>query len=397
VAQSDEANTGETRRVDVSSGIHPLREVDSDEAALAEAPLPAGCLAPELEDADRLLRYAAEVGIEVDHQTRDAILNARAGNGAPMSQALAAGLLTALTKLSARVSPVTAQSLRACEDPAQPRKVLRAYTRIALLLAILSVSFSAVSFVSSTISDSIRKDVDTANGLALNLSEEARRVAAAAPSGAAPSAADTSPSGVSASDMLKELQQFAIAIRSINEHGRQLRWFSIGFAAPMRQVQLDGDRKALELKVPLDTLADERTEALSKIKLYQDVRYNAVSAQEGASLVNAGVATCILPVLYAVLGACAYLLRLFEEQIRKRTFIADTHAARFFIAAIGGLVVGLFNNFNVAEGGSLSPLGLAFLVGYAVDVFFSFLEGLLQAFGRQRTASQPAASADSKG
>jgi len=55
----------------------------------------------------------------------------------------------------------------------------------------------------------------------------------------------------------------------------------------------------------------------------------------------------------------------------------------FFIALIGGMIVGLFGNIS---GTSLSPLALAFLVGYAADVFFSFLEGLLQNFRKPKAA-----------
>jgi hypothetical protein len=74
------------------------------------------------------------------------------------------------------------------------------------------------------------------------------------------------------------------------------------------------------------------------------------------------------------------LLRLYEDQIKNRTFTAgDRHIARFLIAGIGGLVVGLF---NVSQGITISPFAAAFLVGYAVDVFFTFLEGLLQMFKR---------------
>jgi hypothetical protein len=66
------------------------------------------------------------------------------------------------------------------------------------------------------------------------------------------------------------------------------------------------------------------------------------------------------------------------------------------IASIGGAVVGLFNNFTLTQGASISPLAIAFLVGYAVDVFFAFLEGLLKTFtkpaadGSSPTQSQPA-------
>jgi hypothetical protein len=73
------------------------------------------------------------------------------------------------------------------------------------------------------------------------------------------------------------------------------------------------------------------------------------------------------------------VLRTFTQQLNTRTF-APTYAtpARFVIAAIGGGVVGLFNNFLVGQNTSLSPLALAFLVGYAADIFFSFLEGAMQ-------------------
>jgi hypothetical protein len=89
--------------------------------------------------------------------------------------------------------------------------------------------------------------------------------------------------------------------------------------------------------------------------------------------------------LYALLGACAYLLRTFEEQVKKRTFTgADRPTARFLIAAIGGVVVGLFGDFGTGHGASLPPLAIAFLVGYAVDVFFSFLDGMLRTVGQSQ-------------
>src|SRR5207244_9998842 len=98
--------------------------------------------------------------------------------------------------------------------------------------------------------------------------------------------------------------------------------------------------------------------------------------------------TCILPVLYALLGACAFLLRSFEEQIKTRTFtLSEAHLARFVIAAIGGAVVGLFNNFTITQSASIPPLAIAFLVGYAADVFFSFLEGLFQAFAKNKSTN----------
>jgi hypothetical protein len=75
-----------------------------------------------------------------------------------------------------------------------------------------------------------------------------------------------------------------------------------------------------------------------------------------------------------------------------RTFILSrANSARFLIAVIGGAVVGLFDNFTIGQGASIPPLAIAFLVGYGVEVFFSFLDGLLQPLTKGR-ANAPAVS-----
>lgn len=401
MAESESVSQGEATHSDSASGVVKTAVPSLRAASAADSgprDLPSGYLSRELSDAEALLNYASEIGIDVADKTRDAILRARAAHGTPVTPEIATGLLSALSNIALRVRPVSALSLRACADPKQARIVVNRYTLVAAVLCAILLPFSVATFVSSAISDSIRKDTETANALALTLAEKERAIHAAVSS--APPGATTAPSiGISPSDMLKELQQFAIAIRALNSHARELSLFapSTAMTPPgkvARDQQLDAAEKTnkFELPVPLSDLQAQADEAVAKIKLYQSVRYRAVSAQETAAIWSGAVATCILPVLYAALGACAYLLRLFEEQIRTRTFTADGHRARFLIAGIGGLVIGLFTDFNVAQGGSLSTLALAFLVGYAVDVFFSFLEGLLRAFGRAPAPAAPAAA-----
>jgi hypothetical protein len=58
-----------------------------------------------LEDAERLLKYAAESGIDIDQDTRDHILQARSAIGVGWDEETAAGLLSALAKLAARLKP----------------------------------------------------------------------------------------------------------------------------------------------------------------------------------------------------------------------------------------------------------------------------------------------------
>jgi hypothetical protein len=390
---------GESTRADSGSGVQKaavpaLRPAAAAGGAARE--LPAGYLTRELADAEALLSYASEIGVEIEADTREAILKARAAQGSAMSPEIGAALLLALAAVAQQVRPVTAQSLRACADPRHARIVVRMYTWIAVVLCSILLPCSVITFVSSAISDSIRKDVETANALALTLADRERYVRSAVLN-ATEGGANAPAPNISANDLLKDLQQFAIVIRALNSHARELSLFapSMAMTPPgkvARDRQLDADEKSnkFELPVPLRDLQAQADEAIVKIKLYQSVRYRAVSAQETAAIWSGAIGTCILPVLYAVLGACAYLLRLFEEQIKSRTFTAHGHHARFLIAGIGGLVVGLFTNFNVTEGGSLSLLALAFLVGYAVDVFFSFLESLLRIFGRTGASPAPA-------
>ena len=126
-------------------------------------------------------------------------------------------------------------------------------------------------------------------------------------------------------------------------------------------------------------LPDLAKAASERTTVYQDLRYFAQNILDEVSFYYGAITACILPVLYALLGTCAYLFRSFKLHIRNKTYIPSyANFARFIIAAIGGAVVGLFNNFSVTQGVTISPLAIAFLVGYAVDIFYAFLDGLLK-------------------
>jgi hypothetical protein len=164
----------------------------------------------------------------------------------------------------------------------------------------------------------------------------------------------------------------------------QLSYFVLAWNEyPATQNGLPITDKDMEIAVPVD-LAKE---VPSKTRIYQPVRYFAQDIQRRASLTYGALTNFILPPLYAILGAFAYLLRSFSEQVKARTFTPSvTDSARFIIAAIGGGVVGLFSSsFAMGPAASLSPLAIAFLVGYGTDIFFSVLDGLQQAFTRQKT------------
>ena len=371
--------------------------------AFVAYPDPPPYFAEALQDAERLLKYAAEIGIDVDNKTRSSVLAARLAVSAGWNEKTAADLLAALTKLAAQLKPVTAESLGSYNT----RPTVRTYWIVAICLAILIVPFSVASFVTSAISKTISADITTANDLAVKLTAQfgpfSNRTPAAAqgpsnPSSETPASTTSSgnptkagsslPAGLSPAEAVTELQQFASLIRAIYTRSQQLNWL-IAHAVrdPFSDLRAPGQFKnTFQLPVPLPP--ELGPVVTGRVLVYQDARSFGQNVVDDVSVFYGATTTCILPVLYALLGTCAYLLRSFSQEMRGRTFVpSHSDSARFLIAAIVGGVVGLFNNFTVSPGASIPPLAIAFIVGYAVDVFFSFLEGLIQAFTKSRNGS----------
>jgi hypothetical protein len=507
---------------------------------------PPAYLSEALNDAERLLKYAAAAGINIDKDIRASILQARAAASKVWTEETADNLLAAFTKLAALVKPVTADSLKWWEENRQIRRIAtatstassdstsaacssstpvpsggstpaasssstpgapggstsatsggstpaasggstpvpsggstpappsgtsqrpssrstrglwvlfrkwserRPYVLVTILLGLIIVPFSVVSFVSSAISGAIQTDIKTANDLAAKLREQLGPLPAvtqaaastdgassASPSSSATPAGSSSATpagsssatpagsssatpagssgttpagssgatptgsggatqagsssatpagfssatpaasallpGVKESEVIAELQQFASSIRDVDGRARQLnRLFLNNVPDPFFEVRGDPTkiRKIFQLPQGLPDLAKA---ASDRIMVYQEVRYFAQNLLDEVSFYFGACTACILPVLYALFGTCAYLLRSVEQ----KAYTPPADFARFLIAGIGGAVVGLFNNFSIAQGPSIPPLAIAFLVGYAVDVFFAFLENLL--------------------
>ena len=376
-----------------------------------------------IDDALRLLVYAAETGRSVDDATRTSILRAKAAANAGWDDKVAADLLAALTKLADELKPVTAESLEAsCGKLTKP--TITTLRKWAGFLAIPIVVFSLLGFVTSSISSAIRTDITTANDLLVKLRSELGTDGA--PTAGAPG--KPFPPGLSEGAVITQLQQYASTVRAIDARSRQLNWFVFNAERdPFAEYRWDSkdnkkqrEEKQQKIKAGennqsiLDAMPDNEKKLKDKFQLpvglpnmpkaldtltttYQDVRSFGQDVLDLVSVSYGAITTCLLPILYALLGTCAYLLRSFEEQLRTLTFTPSSRAnwARFLIAGIGGAVVGLFSNFSITEGASISPLAIAFLMGYAVDVFFSFLEGLIQSFTKPKTipATKPAAAA----
>ena len=311
-----------------------------------------------LEDAEFLLDYAAESGIQLDPAVVETIVTAEAAEKLSAEDTVKA--IAAVTSLSAKLQPVSAKTLRACKDDAD--KQVRKYRRIAIALGVFLLVSSIFSFMTSRLSTALENDITVANDLAITLNAVVMSATAATPEGMAAINADTRNT--------TNLQQFLATIRDLQRMSLQLNGFVMAPEPVFGR---------MEVSFPVDL----RDEVRSKLPVFQTVRSFAKDVQDRASLYYGALSNFLLPPLYAILGACAYLLRSFSDQMKARTFLPSrTDSARFIIAAIGGGAVGLFNNFTLDE--NFPPLAIAFLVGYATDIFFSFLDRFQQTFARPK-------------
>jgi hypothetical protein len=92
----------------------------------------------------------------------------------------------------------------------------------------------------------------------------------------------------------------------------------------------------------------------------------------------------VLPLLYGLLGALAYILRTLSREIQNVTFTRGSeirYSLRWPLGMLGGVTVGLFfDPADLTGFAAITPLGLAFLAGYGVELLFTGLDRLVSAF-----------------
>jgi hypothetical protein len=234
-------------------------------------------------------------------------------------------------------------------------------------LSLFVIPFSVLSFVSSAISTKIGQEIDDGNSLILQLRD-----------GLGPNFAENKEK-LNNSDIIMKTQQLSTTMRAIHETGNEIGYTLFGLMPPTPP-------SPTAIPAGLPNVAETVTKMIPE---FQDLRQYGQTGRNLVAVIYGALSTCILPVLYALLGVCAKLLGQFEQQIRTRTYVqSEANSAHFVVAAIAGGVVGLFNNFTLGQSASIPPLALAFLIGFSVDVFLSFLETLSQSF-MKRSDSDP--------
>ena len=115
-----------------------------------------------------------------------------------------------------------------------------------------------------------------------------------------------------------------------------------------------------------------------------------------AGIVLTAMQVYLLPLLYGLVGACAYILRNLASAIEDQTFSGASeirYRLRFYLGALAGMAVGWFLTPESSPTllKQISPFALAFLAGYSVEVLFSAMDRFIAAFASEKAAGIPAA------
>lgn len=90
----------------------------------------------------------------------------------------------------------------------------------------------------------------------------------------------------------------------------------------------------------------------------------------------------ILPVLYGLLGASVYVIRTITREIANVTYSEESNRGyllRLALGTLSGLIIGWFVFLLPGQSivSSISPMALAFLVGYNIEIVFSLMDRVI--------------------
>lgn len=338
-----------------------------------------------LADAGQMMDYAISRGLldsgsEGGTETVADIVQAQtAARSGMLTTEIVVAFYTAYSRLAGRVRPVTALSLAASRKAS-----LGGMKALALLLVSGVIVLSIFLFMCNATLTETSDLIDQQNAAALKLWVEVQVMQSGEHAGQVNAA--NARDGIEVERVFEQMVEFSRRSTWLLESASRLNtWFIPPWLRlnPSNVVFNQANPNGLtHLNVPpdLSTSAEIRAEAIGQIKAYQYIRVYALGLYKINSLIYSSLSAYFLPTVYALLGAFLYGLRLYSRLVTRNEFLPSVaNSARYYIASIAGLVVGLFGTL-LPKGLGLPPLAVAFLVGYAVEAFFWRLDALIRRF-----------------
>jgi hypothetical protein len=418
-----------------------LTEPSAPETKHAKAPSAAQekPLHESLEDASLLLWFATREGKEVDDEVlRDIVRAQSALRGGAQDPEVEGTFWTAYRKLAKAVQPASIDSILSTYNYpfgyhhgrtgkrrlADARATKKVYTRFALGILFVLLFFQVYFVVGNTFRASLEKNRDDFDSITGALRSKTTAFASIRnrPIERNPAALDDVLQPADQEYLADDIALFSDAIESDttltkwlksltpeqqlrfltlldidNKHYRICRLLDmieveLGVLAFYSVRNEDGKRIDLDCKIYLE----QRVEARRDLDQYSDklhdaeVRINQLElgdleqALTQPKVVLVIVGQFVLPLLYGLLGSQAYILRTLSSEIRNVTFTRGSeirYSLRWPLGMLAGVTLGLvFVSEHFAGLSAITPLGLAFLAGYGVELLFTGLDRMVSAF-----------------
>jgi hypothetical protein len=357
-------------------------------------PVPGQELATAIAEAEEMFLYAARKGINVPDETSKAIVGARKrGPADQWSEEDQVKFWRSAQALAKLVQPSTIDSIRAttAQDGGGKSIVVWIYSGISIivLIALIWVQIVYVKGVTVTANiESIKKEQMDAQYEAIATELQIKEADTSAIAGARerPQAAEASqprPTDPHVT-LQRDKDRVAMADRQLQANDAILRdWassFWVGYAPTSPSTW------ASRLFMSNEDIEREKTQISEEQKIEPDVQYAAAMATLKWML------GYLLPLLYGLLGTAAYVMRSLSKEISEATFSNASHVRfglRLVLGALSGIGVGLILTHDTLPPtlAAVTPLGLAFLAGYSVELLFSAMDRLILAFSSDGTRS----------
>jgi hypothetical protein len=159
--------------------------------------------------------------------------------------------------------------------------------------------------------------------------------------------------------------------------------------AVKEQIRLEGDETTSnDLNKQLADL-----ERQSRDQRTRELVQRTIKSAEFALTFFQFLQTYFLPLLYGLLGATVYILRSLSRDIKTVTYSKHSNTSfilRLALGSLAGLVVGwfIFALPGTTILSSISPLAIAFLVGYNIEILFSLMDKMRDSLSKSETDTE---------
>ena len=293
-----------------------------------------------------LLDYAVGQGLIDDPAIVEPIVKIEAelqGAAIPNSDAIA-DFLKAYNRLSKLTGEVSAASLSA-EARSDQLRTRHIYLGVLVCLLILSMPITTISAVGGQL-------VDNANSAIIAMCKDYPVMYCASNTEERSAAYDTSPA----------------VVNNISTRTTSI-WGTLKAIAILSD--LTGSEKAKLNEIWVDDKGNVWAE-------FKDIYYESFPITENFKLIYGTLSSYAVPILFAMLGAVTFGLRDLRQRTYPPTWISRGESLatlRIVIAGLAGYLITAIS--GITSEVKFSPILIAFVVGYSLDVFFVLLDTLV--------------------